>query len=711
MKCDGGDNDFGASPSSSSAGSGRTPTSSRSAGTAPASLPFHSTRHLSWEDGKSFWPKIPSLQLLPGSGDEANRRIKSKRHKGRRSMTTGDLRRRRILPKSLPTFDGLRVLSEGEAAKALVHIPEVTSPRSARKMYSAAERGKSSEVAVMKADDPEKGGADDDDIAGDAPGFSWSLFFAYTGPGWLMSIAYVDPGNLESDLQAGAFAKYDLLWVLLTSTLLGLLFQVLAVRLGAVTGRDLAETCRLKFSSAESKILWAMTQIAIIGSDIQEIVGSAVAFRVLFGLPLWAGCLLTGLDTLSFLMIHYLGVRKLEAFFGVLILTMCCCFFATFFAGAQDWGGIIYGTFVPTASERAAVQAVGIIGAVIMPHNIYLHSSLVLSRSIDRTRPEKIKEANFYFTVESTVALLVSFMINAAVVAVFAEGFYSDACAAISDPLTLHPDNQVVQPPFACVPFDGDGGVHSGIQCVSESGIAGTCAPIGLQGAASALRSALGPSSRILWAVGLLAAGQSSTMTGTYAGQFVMEGFLRITVPNWVRLAITRSIALIPATLVAVIANTDSLAADKLDEWLNVLQSVQLPFAMLPLLRFTGDEGIMGEFVNGRKITALGWTIGVLIIAINVYLVVKSASGFGVFDAAWSVGVFLVLMFLYGWMLWRVASVDVIRFVRYCTGSSRQSVAAHKYEAVHTSSDEAETMALDLMTSAKYGATSSSISQ
>ena len=135
----------------------------------------------------------------------------------------------------------------------------------------------------------------------------------------------------------GAFSKYQLLWVLLASTLIGLLFQVLAVRLGAVTGRDLAETCRLNFSSAESKILWLMTQIAIIGSDIQEIVGSAVAFRVLFGLPLWAGCLLTGLDTLSFLMIHYLGVRKLEAFFGTLIFTMCCCFFATFFYGDQDW--------------------------------------------------------------------------------------------------------------------------------------------------------------------------------------------------------------------------------------------------------------------------------------------------------------------------------------------------------------------------------------
>ena len=189
-----------------------------------------------------------------------------------------------------------------------------------------------------------------------------------------------------------------------------------------------------------------------------------------------------------------------------------------------------------------------------------------------------------------------SFLINAAVVSVFAEGFYSDKCASLSEALLLLPDRQWANPPFACVPIS-DGTPHSGVEC-SVSGVVGSCAPIGLQGAASALQHALGPSSRVLWAIGLLAAGQSSTMTGTYAGQYVMEGFLKITLPNYLRLAITRAVALVPATCVAVVANSDSLAADKLDEWLNVLQSVQIPFAILPLLRFTSDPRIMGDFVN-----------------------------------------------------------------------------------------------------------------
>jgi NRAMP (natural resistance-associated macrophage protein)-like metal ion transporter len=276
-----------------------------------------------------------------------------------------------------------------------------------------------------------------------------------------------------------------------------------------------------------------MTQIAIIGSDIQEIMGSAIAFRVLFGIPLWAGCLITGLDTLTFLAIQVTGVRKLEAVFGVLILTMCVCFFATFVTQLPDGELIAEGLFVPTVMERNLIQAVSIVGAIVMPHNIYLHSALVLSRDIDRSRPSKIREANKYFALEATLALFVSLLINCAIVSVFAHAFYSDTCANIATPLTFA-SGDVIEPPFACVPTTTDSSqlLYSTVACSTASHGIGTCRPIGLQGAASALEGVMGSSARVLWAVGLLAAGQSSTMTGTFAGQFVMEAFLHLQVGN-----------------------------------------------------------------------------------------------------------------------------------------------------------------------------------
>eukprot|EP00514_Thraustochytrium_sp_LLF1b_P012585 CAMPEP_0184545096 /NCGR_PEP_ID=MMETSP0199_2-20130426/4068_1 /TAXON_ID=1112570 /ORGANISM="Thraustochytrium sp., Strain LLF1b" /LENGTH=720 /DNA_ID=CAMNT_0026939355 /DNA_START=82 /DNA_END=2241 /DNA_ORIENTATION=- len=458
------------------------------------------------------------------------------------------------------------------------------------------------------------------------PWFRWNLFWAYTGPGWLMSVAYLDPGNIESDLQAGSYSGFQLLWVLALSTLLGFFLQVLSARLGVSTGKHLAENCRDHYNRFDTGVLYTMMQLAIIGSDIQEIVGSAIAFRVLFGFPLWLGCLVTGLDTLTFLGLHIVGVRKLEAFFVLLILAMCICFFATFFSDPANPSEILQGFVVPYVHEQAAVQAVSILGAVVMPHNIYLHSALVLSRDIDRTRPYKVAEANKYFGIEAGVALFVSLMINAAVVAVFAHGFYSPTCQDLSEPQTLYPSLVTVHPPFACVPKDSPGVQRSSVACITDGGVSGTCMPIGLQGAAHALRSFLGTAGATLWALGLLAAGQSSTMTGTYAGQFVMEGFLQLEIPNWVRVGLTRAISLIPATMVALLANADTLAADRLDEALNVLQSLQLPFALLPLLYFTSSEEYMGEFANSRTVRGLGWASTVLVLVINAYLVSQSVS-------------------------------------------------------------------------------------
>eukprot|EP00696_Hemimastix_kukwesjijk_P018864 gnl/Hemi2/7923_TR2735_c0_g1_i1.p1 gnl/Hemi2/7923_TR2735_c0_g1~~gnl/Hemi2/7923_TR2735_c0_g1_i1.p1 ORF type:complete len:594 (+),score=103.91 gnl/Hemi2/7923_TR2735_c0_g1_i1:155-1936(+) len=414
--------------------------------------------------------------------------------------------------------------------------------------------------------------SDDESAEGSKAKFSFRKLWAFTGPGFLMSIAYLDPGNLESDLQAGGVGGYSLIWVLFWATVMGLFFQVLSTRLGVVRGRHLAQVCHEKFPGPPRIILWLMTEVAIIGSDIQEVVGSAIAMQLLFGLPLWAGVLITGLDTFTFLWLHAYGIRKLEAFFGILIGTMCICFFAEFVIGEPDFGGILGGLVVPRLGGDTILQAVGMVGAVIMPHNIYLHSALVQSRKVDTTNSAKVREANYYYRIESTIALCISFFINLCVVAVFAKAFYRN---------DAFPD-------------------------------------VGLSTAGTALEATLGKAAMVIWAVGLLASGQSSTMTGTYAGQFVMEGFLELKMPAWKRVLITRSIAIVPAVAVALMAEQN---LDSLNELLNVLQSVQLPFALLPVLRFVSSEEIMGSFVLSKKLQGLAWTLGLMVIAFNVYLV------------------------------------------------------------------------------------------
>jgi natural resistance-associated macrophage protein len=465
------------------------------------------------------------------------------------------------------------------------------------------------------------------------PPFSWRLLWAYTGPGWLMSIAYLDPGNLESDLQAGAYTGYQLIWVLFWSTALGLLLQILAARLGVVTGKHLAQLCREQYRPAVSRALWLMTELAIIGSDIQQIIGSAIAFKILFGLPLWAGALITAADTFTFLGLHAFGVRKLEAFFAVLIGTMAVCFFINAGVVKPSATEIAKG-FLPDVSDYAVVQAVSILGAVIMPHNIYLHSALVQSRAVDRNRPSKVREANFYFSVEAAGALAISFFINLAVVSVFARGFFDADCAKDG---------------YALVTKDG----------VKE------CAHIGLQEAGEALKELLSGSASTIWAIGLLAAGQSSTMTGTFAGQYVMEGFLHLRIVAWKRVLLTRMIALVPAILVAVTshADTNAHAGDTLDEYLNVLQSVQLPFALLPLLHFTSSRRIMGaNFVNGRKMRWFLWIVVLGVMGVNMYLVgseIFDVSQSGLPDQWWMYLILSILLAIYLFLVSVVVRNDV----------------------------------------------------
>nr|XP_057911848.1 natural resistance-associated macrophage protein 2 isoform X2 [Doryrhamphus excisus]XP_057911849.1 natural resistance-associated macrophage protein 2 isoform X2 [Doryrhamphus excisus]XP_057911850.1 natural resistance-associated macrophage protein 2 isoform X2 [Doryrhamphus excisus]XP_057911851.1 natural resistance-associated macrophage protein 2 isoform X2 [Doryrhamphus excisus]XP_057911852.1 natural resistance-associated macrophage protein 2 isoform X2 [Doryrhamphus excisus]XP_057911853.1 len=432
--------------------------------------------------------------------------------------------------------------------------------------------------------------------------FSFRKLWAFTGPGFLMSIAYLDPGNIESDLQSGAKAGFKLLWVLLGATVIGLLLQRLAARLGVVTGMHLAEVCNRQYPTVPRIILWLMVELAIIGSDMQEVIGCAIALNLLSvgRIPLWAGVLITITDTFVFLFLDKYGLRKLEAFFGFLITVMAISFGYEYVLVKPDQGEVLKGMFVPYCAGCGPVQleqAVGIVGAVIMPHNIYLHSALVKSREVDRRNQKEVKEANKYFFIESSIALFVSFLINVFVVAVFAQAFYNKTnmdvnveCNATSIPhKDLFPLNNET--------LEVD---------IYKGGVVLGCF--------------FGPAALYIWAIGILAAGQSSTMTGTYSGQFVMEGFLNLRWSRFARVLLTRSIAITPTLLVAIFQDVQHLTG--MNDFLNVLQSMQLPFALIPILTFTSLTSIMNDFANGLAWKICGGVLVLLVCAINMYFVV-----------------------------------------------------------------------------------------
>jgi len=412
-----------------------------------------------------------------------------------------------------------------------------------------------------------------------APPFSWRKLWLFTGPGFLMSIGFLDPGNLEGDLQSGAIAGYSLLWLLLWATGMGLLIQLLSARLGVATGKHLAEICREVYPKGVSFALWVMAEVALIGADIQEVIGSAIAIRILSNgaLPIWAGVVITALDCFIFLFLENYGVRKLEAVFAVLISTMSISFAGMFAETKPDGKELLLGLLIPKLSSKTIKQAVGVVGCVIMPHNIFLHSALVQSREIDTGKKGEVREALRYYNIESSIALFVSFMINLFVTAVFAKEFYGTKEANT----------------------------------------------IGLVNAGQALHDKFGGGTipiLYIWGVGLLAAGQSSTLTGTYAGQFIMGGFLNLRLKKWTRSLITRSFAIVPTMIVALVFNKSESTLDVLNEWLNILQSIQIPFALIPLLYLVSKEEIMGSFAIGRLLKNVTWCVAALVISINGYL-------------------------------------------------------------------------------------------
>jgi manganese transport protein len=409
----------------------------------------------------------------------------------------------------------------------------------------------------------------------------WRKALAFAGPGYMVAVGYMDPGNWATDLAGGARFGYTLLSVILLSNLMAILLQSLALKLGIATGRDLAQACRDHYSRPVSFVLWVLCEIAIAACDLAEVIGSAIALNLLFGIPLLWGVCLTALDVLLILLLQNKGFRWLEAFVIALIATIGICF-AVELVMAQPAMAEVARGLVPTTqivtNPAMLFIAIGILGATVMPHNLYLHSSIVQTRKVlpdDKAKREAIRFA----TLDSTVALLFAFFINAAILILAASAFHG-----------------------------------SGHQEVADIG-----------DAYHLLTPLLGTTmASTLFAVALLASGQNSTITGTLAGQIVMEGFLNIRLPAWLRRLITRLIAIIPAVIVTALYG--ERGAGGLLILSQVILSLQLSFAVIPLVYFTGQRSKMGRFANSPALAATAWIVAVAIAGLNGWLLVGTFS-------------------------------------------------------------------------------------
>jgi len=407
----------------------------------------------------------------------------------------------------------------------------------------------------------------------------WRKVLAFSGPGFLVAVGYMDPGNWATDLAGGAQYGYTLLSVIMISNLMAILLQHLCIKLGVATGRDLAQACRDHYSRPTVYFLWVLCELAIAACDLAEVVGSAIGLQLLFGIPLVWGCVITAFDVMIVLLLQHRGFRYLEALVITLILTIGGCFAVELCFARPDLAGVLAG-FIPrlevVKNSGMLYIAIGILGATVMPHNLYLHSSIIQTRKFVQNAAGKA-EAIKFGTIDSTFALMFALFINAAILI------------------------------LAAAAFNG-----SGHRQVAE-----------IQEAYHLLDGALGVTfASTLFALALLASGQNSTLTGTLAGQIVMEGFLNIRLRPWVRRLITRGIAIVPAVVVIGIygeaRSTQLLVASQ------VCLSMQLGFACWPLMRFTGDRAKMGEFVNPWWIKLLGWSITLVIIGLNVKLLLDT---------------------------------------------------------------------------------------
>ncbi len=410
----------------------------------------------------------------------------------------------------------------------------------------------------------------------------WRKALAFAGPGYMVAVGYMDPGNWATDIAGGAQFGYTLLSVILLSNILAMVLQSLTVKLGVVTGRDLAQACRDHYSRPVSLTLWVLCEIAIIATDLAEVIGSAIALNLLFGIPMVWGVIITAVDVLLILLLQHKGFRWLEAFVIALVAVIGICFAIEMALARPEIAALVQG-LIPTTevvtNPAMLYIAIGILGATVMPHNLYLHSAIVQVRHMG-DEPEDKRETIKYATIDSTFALFLAFLINAAILILSAATFHGTGYEHVAD---IHDAHQLLAP---------------------------------LLGTTMA---------SVLFAVALLASGQNSTVTGTLAGQIVMEGFLDIRLPAWLRRLITRLLAIVPAVIVTAMYGDRGTGALLILS--QVVLSLQLSFAVVPLVLFTSSRAKMGNFVNGPVLKTVAWTMAAVIAVLNAWLLFTEVRG------------------------------------------------------------------------------------
>ncbi|OFM89283.1 Nramp family divalent metal transporter [Staphylococcus sp. HMSC055A09] len=412
-------------------------------------------------------------------------------------------------------------------------------------------------------------------------------FLAFLGPGLLVAVGYMDPGNWITSMQGGAQYGYTLLFVILISSLAAMLLQSMTVRLGIATGKDLAQMTRHFLSKPVAIIFWIIAELAIIATDIAEVIGSAIALDLIFGIPLIVGALITVFDVFLLLFIMRFGFRKIEAIVGTLIFTVLAIFVFEVFISSPQLTDILNG-FVPhkeiITNQGILYIALGIIGATIMPHNLYLHSSIVQSRKYDRHDNEEKAQAIKYATIDSNLQLSIAFVVNCLLLTLGAALFFGTKTNDL-------------------------GGFYDLYHALKTEPVLG---------------ATLGGVMSTLFAVALLASGQNSTITGTLAGQIVMEGFLRLSIPNWLRRLITRALAVIPVIICLIIFKGNSEKIEQLLVFSQVFLSIALPFSLIPLQLATSNKKLMGPFINKTWVNIISWMLIVILSGLNVYLIIQT---------------------------------------------------------------------------------------
>ena len=418
-----------------------------------------------------------------------------------------------------------------------------------------------------------------------AAGFKGSWLrhlIAFSGPGYMVSVGYMDPGNWATDIAGGSKFGYTLLAVIMISNLMAILLQALSARLGIATGRDLAQACRDAYPKPVGYLLWFACELAIIACDLAEVIGTAIALKLLFGIPLIGGALITALDAFLLLMLMNKGFRFLEAFIIALLIIIAGCFVVQIALAAPPIAAVL-GGFIPSSeivtNPEMLYIAIGIIGATVMPHNLYLHSSIVQTRNFEKTEAGR-RYAIRWATTDSTIALMLALFVNAAILIVAASVFHAGGKTDVAE----------IQDAYALL------------------------SPLLGVGIAS-----------ILFAVALLASGLNSTVTATLAGQIVMEGFLRIRLPHWARRLVTRAIAIVPVVIVTWLYG--ERGTGQLLILSQMILSMQLPFAVIPLVLFVSDRKKMGVFAISRPVAALSWTVASIIVILNVKLLFETIFG------------------------------------------------------------------------------------